>query len=608
MVYVRTQDLNRDNIPAKYQAVREWADAAGFLLKPLGYDLIAYNAMADFYFWTGFGLEPTDENNDAIFASYPCPGCQHELDAGTGICPECVNINACYNCNIFGLTLYVETGGDGKGYCYRCTSGCETCDGRLPNGSNFTRCAACDERTTCRGCSQVFSMAATQERGGHRYCPTCVTNFCESCETYDASRAAIQIGGVTQHLCQTCAQKVYDEQREKMEAWAEDEMPVSGTLLIPSSEVRPVRTISIETEFDGRGPDVTRALHKAGLLPTPNMNQSHMATPSGRDVHHPCLMKRDGTVTGGELVTYLLDLDNANHAEALLRMTEVMKGCRDMNMAQFTYRAGGHIHIDLHGYTMRDAWSLYTLFQYLQRPLYYLGGAGAAYGHRSLEGSGYANPPRKGPFGSLRKFALEFPNDRYGLNLGNWSAARKQCMCGAFQAGEWSECTCNLGKATAEWRLWNAEVRPRILHAWIALMQAITAYAQTITELNEADYPYLLWDNNRLKDETPADKKKIKKRLEWMHSTLPLTIHERDSLIYTAKQSDLKGLGESYLDGLLDIPNTSMGKTAKKAPNPGSRKKTNFKLKKLTNAKELTTDQVEALISQGWAISDGADV
>lgn len=605
MVYVRTQDLTRDNIPAKYQAIRAWADANGWTLKPLGYDLIQYNAMADFYFWTGFGLDDsgiTTGGNDALFEPYACPGCQREIEAGIAICPDCVNINACYRCNVFGLTLYVETGGDGKGYCYRCTADCQTCDGRIPQGSNFVNCATCDERIACRGCSAVFSMAATTERGGHRYCPTCITNFCESCETYDANRAAIELDGTTQHLCQPCAQKIYDEQREKMEVWDSEQMPVSGTLLIPSSEIRPIRTISIETEFDGKGPEVTRALHKAGLLPAPDMDQSHTAQPRG--ITHPCLMKRDGTVTGGELVTYLLDLDNENHAEALLRMTEVMKGCRDMQFAQFTHRAGGHIHIDLHGFTMRDAWAYYTLFQYLQKPLYYIGGAGSAFGHRTLEGSGYSSPPPGGPFGSLRKFALEFPKDRFGLNLGNWSQSRNHCKCGAFAAGEWSECNCNLGKATAEWRLWNAEISPRILHAWIALMQAITAYAQIISaDMNEAEYPYLLWKNNRFKDESTAARKQIKERLEWMHGTLPLTIHERDSLIYALKQSDLKGLGESYLNGLLDIPNTSMGKKAKLAPNPASRRKTNFKLKKLTASKELSTAEIEALVAQGWAIS-----
>lgn len=605
MVYVRTQDLNRSNISTKYAAIREWADTNGFVLEPIGYDLIAYNTWCDFYYWTGFKLTEGTGGNGRLFNPYPCPGCGHEMDAGTGLCPDCTHINSCEACNVFGLTLYTEVGQDGHGFCGRCARACTTCDSYLPSSSAFERCSTCDERIACAGCRQVRSMSDTTERNDSHYCATCITNFCEECETYDANRAALTLDGVTRHLCKTCATKVYDEQRERLEAWSIEEMPVSGSLLIPSSPSRPVRTISIETEFDGDGAEVTRALHKAGLLPAPNMDQSHTAQPN--NMTHPCLMKRDGTVSGGELVTYLLDLDNDNHAEALLRMTEVMKGCRDMNFARFSRNAGGHIHIDWHGYTMRDAWASYTLFQYLQRPLYYMAGAGAEYGHRSIQGNTFGSAPNAGPFGSLRNFALNFPGGRDGLNMGNWTASRRQCQCGAFQAGEWSDCNCNLGKATAEWRLWNAEITPRILHAWIALMQAITAYAQSVADkdFDETKYPYLLWERRELTATASASIRDIKTRLEWMHRTLPLTIHERDSIIYTAKKSHLSVLGDPYLDGLLDIANESaLGEGKKKAPNPASRKRTKFKLKKLSAAATLTDAQINALVEEGWEIAD----
>ena len=606
MVYVRTQDLNISNITTKYQAIREWADANGYILEAIGYDVVPYNQWADFWYWVGFKITAqADANNDQYFRAFPCPSCGTETQPGVGVCPTCTHIMSCHTCNVYGLALYTEVAQDGRGFCGKCVKACTTCDSFLPANSAFSRCSTCDERINCRGCAQTRSLSDTEERAGGRYCGPCLTNFCDECNTFDRNRAEITLDGTTRHLCKECAEKVYDAQREKMESWSLDELPVSGSLLIPSSQARPVRTISIETEFDGDGPQVTRALHKAGLLPSPQMNGSHLAQPDG--LSHPCLMKRDGSVSGGELVTYLLDMDNENHSEALLRMTEVMKGCRDMNHARFSKNAGGHIHIDLHGFTMTDAWAYYTIFKFLERPLYLLGGAGATYGHRSLEGSSYSQPPNGGPYGSVRKFALNFPGGRTGLNLGNWSSMRGNCKCGAFQAGEWGDCSCNLGKATAEWRLWNAEVTPRILHAWISIMQATTAYAQLISDgLDETQYPYLNWEARAFTTATTAaSKNAVKERLEWMHRTLPLTIHERDSIIYTAKRSQLSVLGDAYLDSLLEITNESkLGEGKKKAPNPSSRRKTRFKLKKLSTGKTLTDQEINALMEAGWQIED----
>jgi hypothetical protein len=599
---------NSTTVPTRYAAIKAWAESNGKKLTAIGYDLVAYNTWADFYFWTGFKVED-GETQTGMFDEYPCPsGCGTTLPAGTGVCPTCNAICSCHQCNVFGLTLYTEVAGDGKGYCRKCVKSCASCDSFLPTGSTFSRCSTCDERLACAGCNTTVSLTDTQERNDRRYCPDCLTRFCDECGTFAQDREPITIEGQARMYCQPCVQEVYAKQRASMEAWSLDEMPVSGNLIIPSSAVRPTRTISIETEFDGNGPEVTRALHHAGLLPSPNREESHTAQPSS--LSHPCLMKRDGTVTGGELVTYLLDLDNENHAEALLRMTEVMKGCRDMNFARFSKNAGGHIHIDLHGFTMKDAWAYYTIFQYLQRPLYYIAGAGAEYGHRSVVGGGMAAAPQGGPYGDIRAFALNFPGGRDGLNFGNWKASRRNCSCGAFAAGEWNDCSCNLGKATAEWRLWNAEITPRILHAWIALTEAITAHAQSISEsFDEKNFPYLLWEAKELTTAATASIREIKTRLEWMHRELPLTIHERDSIIYACKRSNLNILGDKYLDELLNITNVSaMAAKKKPAPNPASRKDTKFGLKRTSKGNSLTDTQIEALINEGWQISDMTEV
>jgi hypothetical protein len=349
--------------------------------------------------------------------------------------------------------------------------------------------------------------------------------------------------------------------------------------MIPSTASRPIRTVSIETEFDGDGVKVGRALASAGLLADPNRQRyGHQGDQGDR---YPCVLKSDASVTGGELVTYLIDLDNDNHAAALLRMTEVMRGCREMGQATFSHRAGGHVHIDVHGLSAKDLWAQYTLFNYLQQPIFYLAGAGAEYGHRTLAGSGYTDPGPVGPFGTVGKFAqsvLAGRGDRWALHYNNFVNAKGRCSCGAYITGEWSECTCNLGKATAEWRVWNAEINPRILHGWLAFMQALTAYATDMDGFDEAEYPALAWREvhfDRLKATEVAT---IKQRLEWIHTNLPLTLHERDSLIYAMKRSELIGLGEDYLNELLDIqPDNEFG-AKKPARNPNTRKAIEFAL------------------------------
>jgi len=371
----------------------------------------------------------------------------------------------------------------------------------------------------------------------------------------------------------------------------DDELPVGGTLLIPSSTERPVRTISLETEFDGDGAKVGRALHSAKLLPA--AERDRYTTQGEAKGRYPCMLKSDASVTGGELVTYLIDLDNEKHAAALMRVTEVMRGCRELGLAQFTIRAGGHVHIDLHGLTAKDLWAQYTVYKYLELVIYHLAGAGAAYGHRALEGSTYCNPGPDGPFGTVGKFATKMLRNhghdyRYALHFNNFASAKERCKCGAYMTGEWAECECNLGKATAEWRVFNAEINPRILHGWLAFVQALTAYTTDMENFNEPDFPALPWDGKKLTAVGSGKKNQIKERLEFIFRELPLTVHERDSLIYALKRSALVVLGEDYLNDLINVEQVGGFGAKKAAPNPGSRKEVVFAIDGGTGPVEVT--------------------
>jgi hypothetical protein len=61
--------------------------------------------------------------------------------------------------------------------------------------------------------------------------------------------------------------------------------------------------------------------------------------------------------------------------------------------------------------------------------------------------------------------------------------------------------------------------------------------------------------------------------LEWIFTNLPLTPAERDSLVYTLKQSDFKAFGDTYLDGLLKLEGDNVLASKKPARNPNRRQR-----------------------------------
>lgn len=584
--------FDRETIEARYTTLRDWATENGLQLEPLDYSMVGYAQYLDVYCWTKFSVRRSDTpNNGSVIAAFPCTGCGHELRIGQVYCERCDRFVVCDSCHLAGLRLFGVRGQQGNGSCPACSVECAsaTCTNRMPRTDGFDRCADCDPRAGCAHCQHMVPMAQLVEhnhaqQGRYLVCPNCVATVCAECDGHFANTQDRRIGEDNLHICDACAQVHYDRERAKFERWDTSEMPVSGSLMIPGSTARPVRTVSIETEFDGDGVKVGRALASAGLLADPN--RGAYRTRGNTQDRYPCLLKSDASVTGGELVTFLLDLDNDNHAAALQRMTEVMRGCREMGQAQFTHRAGGHIHIDLHGLTAKDLWAQYTLFNWLQMPIFYMAGAGADYGHRTLSGSGYTDAGPAGPFKTVGRFAQEVLGNggRYALHFSNFNQAKARCACGAFITGNWDECTCNLGQATAEWRVWNAEVTPRILHGWLALMQALTAYTQGWEDFDESKFPPFIWTRKNFDALAASEKEKIKERLTWMHRELPLTLHERDSLIYVCKRSQLIGLGEDFLNGLLDVEANNAFGAKKPARNPGSRKNQKFALAAVAGA------------------------
>jgi hypothetical protein len=536
-----------------------------------------------------------------------CMDCYREKPLGQLTCDTCRYPAYCPNCNRAGhrvqyLPQTPEEATNKKARirrilgCAACLKVCVSsgCSNLVGPGVVSKKCRVCDPTHFCEACAiehparECKAIGKNVEGKNTRWaCKKCFDRYsCPECQRFDMGMKLVSRDGKS--MCPVCAESVDDEKRKKHEVFSKDELPVEGSLRVISLPERPFRTISIETEVDGDGPYLARALYRCGLIEKPYVE--------GYNVHvhaespFPAFLKHDGTVTGGELITFLLNLDEKSHADVLLEILAKLRGLRETGKVDFSASCGGHIHVDAHNYTYSDGWRLGSIFGYLEDPIFRLAGAGSSHGHRSLDKrhqdraaghqeGGWTKPIVKGPFGTQGTWGLRIEQLGRGhaLNFKPFFQARELCQCGDYRYQAGDKCRCNLGKATIEWRVWNSTGNPRILHAWIAFMQAVHAYAQQATSMTEAEeklYPELSWERKLWSTLSEPFHQQQKERLEWIFTRLPLTPGERDSLVYALKQSDFRNFGDEYLNGLLKLEGEGALAAKKPARNPNRRKRT----------------------------------
>jgi hypothetical protein len=189
----------------------------------------------------------------------------------------------------------------------------------------------------------------------------------------------------------------------------------------------------------------------------------------------------------------------------------------------------------MHGCDVRDVKNLVIVYSYLEDPIYRIAGAGYD-AHRSnlREGRVYAQSIKKEEWRDVRHFGREFLRQAAhddSLNLQHYYQALRNCDCGAIEFGSHKECDCNLGKLTAEWRVWNGTNDPRKLRAWLALAQACVAYAQD-REIRYADFRPLSYGQ-------PHDRTAAEERFRWMLSVLPMTEAEKADIVWCLANTEL---------------------------------------------------------------------
>lgn len=477
--------------------------------------------------------------------------------------------NRCIWCERVGLaSYYVGARGNRQRYCANCCKPCDTAG--CPEhrsiqervGNETGKCEVCVPRHRCHYCREQFpsgDVIETDEVGF--VCTTCESQYrCVGCRSF-SDKGYTQPDGT--RLCPTCHGTRIDAERIPHEKFEEDELPKGGSLKLAALVNRPVRVISIETEVDGDKHALANTLYNEGLVREAFVEGYSTGCPDTST--WPAFLKHDGSVTGGELINFLIQFDKVSHANSVKNVFAKLRSLEKLGKVQYNANCGGHIHIDAHNFSTDNIWRLVTGYNYLEDVIFRLAGAGHSFGHRTLvpghdaanHGRGYSHPTAKGPWGiKSNAYRACMEQDRMtGLNFKPYQNAVQYCACGSG-AENLRNCTCVLPKCTIEWRVWNSQGNVRILHGWLAFMQSLHAWADTpkeMTQAEEDEYPSLGWTKKKWANTSAGHQKVALERVRWIFENLVFSPTEKDSLLYAFGKTDIV-FPEGFLDELRELP------------------------------------------------------
>ena len=477
--------------------------------------------------------------------------------------------NRCAWCDATGIAShFVGFKGHQQRYCVNCcklcdTEGCPEHRSIQDAVSNRTgKCDICAPRVRCHFCSSWFTTAElTETDEGQFVCGECDVHYrCAGCNTHNA-QVIKQADGT--NLCGVCHGERVDAERIPHEKFEEEELPKGGSLKLSCLTNRPVRIMSIETEVDGDKHALANTLYNEGLVREAFVEGYSTGCPDNSS--WPAFLKHDGSVTGGELINYLIEFDKATHANSVKNVFAKLRSLEKLGKVEYNPNCGGHIHIDAHNFSTDNIWRLVTGYNYLEDVIFRLAGAGHEYGHRTLvpghdranNGRGYSHPTAKGPWGvKSNAFRACMDQDRMtGLNFKPYQNAVNYCVCGAG-ADNLRACICPLPKCTIEWRVWNSQGNVRILHGWLAFMQSLHAWADTPKEMTQAEedqFPSLGWTKQKWTSTSAGHQKVALERMRWIFENLVFSNEEKDSLLYAFGETDIV-FPDGFLDELRELP------------------------------------------------------
>lgn len=316
---------------------------------------------------------------------------------------------------------------------------------------------------------------------------------------------------------------------------AGDYAPVAPRLMLPVLPDRDPRMISVEQEVGAGGHEIARALYDAGFAETEELQPYHSGA-SG------FVYVEDDASVNAEVIYNKMRLDNPGIASTFEEALREVRTLISDGVSKLDMRCGLHVHVDIRGFGMAQVESLYHLWNHLEDTIFRLGAANWRCHRTCLASHNYAPATLKGltTRGTIGRY---FDSERGALNLCNFLNARGSCRCGAFVFADWENCTCDLRKTTAEFRVFNATANLRKMHAYTALSLALVETAKRITFTSE-DFPAFHFHAD---EDQPMDTLATRDALELIFERLPLTESEKDDLAYCARNSGVAGVfGDLY--------------------------------------------------------------
>lgn len=299
-------------------------------------------------------------------------------------------------------------------------------------------------------------------------------------------------------------------------------------LAIPSLSNRPTRLTSAEIEVGMGGNYLAEEFYKAGLSDSSYMLEYH----SGM-TNQFVRVEEDASVAA-EVIFSKMQLDDVDHAEQFERGVGIIRKAINDGTCKLDMRCGLHIHIGVNrtrtipGYNSQNLTSLYHLWNYLEDTIFRLASANWK-GHRSEFGNNYAPKTHKG-----YTDASQVSFNRASLNMGNFlSAVRCSVPNYDHPSVDWSEFDMVESVPTIEFRVFNTSANARKIRAYVALCQALVAYAQDNMVTPDILPPHE-WT-----EIAECDPAASEERIKFIMSELPLTHDEKADLLYCIEKCSL---------------------------------------------------------------------
>lgn len=309
-----------------------------------------------------------------------------------------------------------------------------------------------------------------------------------------------------------------------------DYRPSQPRLMLPALSDRDPRLVSVEQEI-GKGREyIASAFFSGGF----SLNDYASSYHSGDDGGF-CRVEDDASVNA-EIIYGRLRLSDPAVAQRFEDALCVVRDAITDGEVKLDMRCGLHVHVDAKGLGMREITNLYNLWNHVEDTVYRLGSANWRCHRTAVASTDYAPPTMKGLEGHAA-IGSHFTDRRGALNLSNYLASRSRCHCGAFAFAAWEDCTCDLPKATVEFRVFNATANLRKIHAYTALSVGMVEAARRLT-ITPDDFPAHGFSRGDAENLTNVDASK--RALEVLFGgMIPLTDSEREDLAYCARNSSL---------------------------------------------------------------------